>query len=81
MDKTYRALITTGLVPNVGTPLHLTPDDSDASLCGIPRAALRPGGILDDVVCRDCIEWLPKRLEASRKMRWGTGEEWRKAAT
>jgi len=80
MDKAFRALISNSLVSNGGT-LHLTPDDADASLCGIPRAALRPGGLLNEVVCSTCIKWLPKHLEASRKMRWVTRDEWRKAAT
>ena len=47
--------------------LHLIPDDAEASLCGIPRAALGPAGKGDDVVCADCLAWLPRRSALSGK--------------
>jgi len=80
-SKIYHALITSKSGPNAGTLLHLIREDAEASLCGIPRSSLRPGGIFDEIVCSDCLDWLPKRQEASRKMRRVSGEGWKKAAT
>ena len=63
--RNYRALIKRSGGPGGGSPLHLIRDDAEASLCGIPRASLSGGGIFDEVVCPECIEWLPKRIEFS----------------
>ena len=44
------------------------PDLSARNLSGrvtLPRASLSGGGIFDEVVCPECIEWLPKRIEFS----------------
>ncbi len=42
--------------------LHLVRENAEASLCGIPRAMLSSSGAIDDTtVCRDCIDWVPKR--------------------
>jgi hypothetical protein len=30
---------------------------------------LTSGGVFDELICSDCIEWLPKRMEFSQKMR------------
>jgi hypothetical protein len=49
--------------------LHLVRDGAEASLCGLPRSALGPGSDATELVCEDCIEWLPKRMDASIKLR------------
>lgn len=49
--------------------LHLIREDSEASLCGMPRGALGPCESSDQVVCDDCIEWLTKRKAASANFR------------
>jgi len=49
--------------------LHLVRDGSEASLCGLPRSALGPGSDTTELVCETCIEWLPKRMDASLKLR------------
>jgi hypothetical protein len=42
--------------------LHLVREDAEASLCGAPRSTLSPRGHIDGVmVCRDCIDWVPRR--------------------
>ena len=64
-QRTYRALVKRSAGPSGGTLLHLIPEDSEASLCGIPRAQLASGGVFDELVCPDCIEWLPKRMDFS----------------
>jgi len=65
----YRALVgRTGISSN-GSALHLIRDDAEASLCGVPRRALGPGARFNEIVCPECLEWLPKRMEASRKLR------------
>jgi len=48
-----------------GSALHLVREDAEASLCGIPRAALGAGEAADDLVCVDCIDWLLKRRAVS----------------
>jgi len=62
---TYRALIQPSSKPAGGRALHLIHDGDEASLCGIPRAQLGQGGGFDDLVCEECIEWLPKRRDFS----------------
>jgi hypothetical protein len=47
--------------PSGGSLLHLVREDTEASLCGLPRTTLGQGGMFDQVVCPDCIEWLHKR--------------------
>jgi hypothetical protein len=44
-------------------------EGAESALCGIPRSARTNSGIFDELVCPDCIVWLPKRMEASRKLR------------
>ena len=63
--KTYRAMIKPTDGTTGGAALHLIRDDSESSLCGIPRVSLDRAGPLDQVVCNSCIEWLPKRAQAS----------------
>lgn len=48
-----------------GSLFHLVREGSEASLCGIHRDRLQPGRSLQEIVCSQCIEWLPKRLAAS----------------
>jgi hypothetical protein len=67
--RSYRALIKRGAGPSGGTLLHLIRDDAEASLCGIPRTVLTSGGVFDELVCPDCIEWLPRRMDFSRQHR------------
>jgi hypothetical protein len=63
VNRTYRVLM---LRAGGDVLLHLVRDDSEVSLCGIPRAALgQPSPSVSDVVCPDCIEWLPKRMDFS----------------
>ena len=50
-----------------GSALHLVREDAEASLCGIPRTALGAGGLADEFVCVDCIDWLLKRRAVSGK--------------
>jgi hypothetical protein len=45
--------------------LHLISDEAEASLCGLPRVCLGTSTQARDVVCPDCLEWLPKRIRAS----------------
>ncbi len=63
---TYRALVKLTGGPSGGSPLHLIRHDADASLCGIPGAQLSASGIFDEIVCSECIEWLPKRMDLSQ---------------
>jgi len=43
--------------------VHLVREDAEASLCGLPRAAMSSTGDLDETtVCRKCIDWIPRRL-------------------
>ena len=65
MNRNYRALIKRSTSSSGGTLLHLIREDSETTLCGIPRADLSGGGIFDEMVCPDCIEWVPKRLDFS----------------
>ena len=69
MSSRYYALTRRAPGPSGGSELHLVREDSEASLCGIPRTSLTNGGIFDVLVCNDCVEWLPKRMEFSRRMR------------
>ena len=63
--KIYRALVSRTDNTEGGALLHLIRDDNESSLCGIPRSSLDRAGALDQVVCGSCIEWLPKRAQAS----------------
>lgn len=37
-------------------------ENAEVSLCGLPRVTLSSHGHIDDTsVCRDCIDWVPKR--------------------
>jgi len=46
--------------------VHLVREDAEVSLCGIPRAMLSSGGTIDDTtVCRECIDWIPRRWTGS----------------
>jgi hypothetical protein len=56
----YLALTARIAVPSGSSLLHLVHKDAEAALCGIPRVTLGQGGKFDQVVCPDCIEWLPK---------------------
>jgi hypothetical protein len=49
--------------------IHLVRDGSEASLCGLPKVALGPVTTNDELVCPQCIEWLPKRMAASAAYR------------
>jgi hypothetical protein len=64
-EKIYRALVSKTDNSTGGALLHLIRDDNESSLCGIPRSSLDRAGALDQVVCGTCIEWLPKRAQAS----------------
>lgn len=61
VDRNYRALIKRSTSPSGGTWLHLIREDAETSLCGIPRAQLSSAGGFDELLCPECIEWLPKR--------------------
>lgn len=63
--KIYRALVSRIDNAEGGARLHLIRDDNESSLCGIPRSSLDRAGALDQIVCSSCIEWLPKRAQAS----------------
>ena len=63
--RSYRALTKRSAGPSGGTLLHLIREDAEASLCGIPRTSLGAAGGFDELVCPDCMEWLPKRMDFS----------------
>jgi len=65
-NRNYRALIKRTGGPSGGSLLHLIREDSETSLCGIPRAQLVGGGMFDELVCLECIDWLPRRMDFSR---------------
>ena len=44
--------------------VHLVREDAEASLCGIPRAALGVA-LVDERVCPECVEWLARRRMVS----------------
>lgn len=48
-----------------GSLFHLVREGSEASLCGIGRDRLQPGRSLQEIVCSQCIQWLPKLLAAT----------------
>jgi hypothetical protein len=49
-----------------GGVLHLVREDAEVSLCGLPRATLSARGRIDDAtVCRECIDWIPRRWTGS----------------
>jgi hypothetical protein len=66
-NRNYRALIKRAGGPSGGTLLHLIREDSETSLCGIPRAQLSGSGIFDELVCPECIDWLPRRMDFSTR--------------
>ena len=68
-SRRYRGLIKRSNGQARGTVLHLIRDDAETSLCGIPRAQLSAAGSYDELVCEDCIDWLPKRLNFSEEHR------------
>ena len=61
----YRALIERAHVVRGSAFLHLIREDAEATLCDIPRSALISGGQFDELVCMECVEWLPKRMDAT----------------
>ena len=62
VSRNYRALIKRGPgSPGGAALLHLIREDAEASLCGIPRSSLSSGGVFNELVCSECIEYLPKR--------------------
>jgi hypothetical protein len=63
----YRALIKRSANPSAGALLHLIRDYAEASLCGIPRPSLGPGGSFDELVCAECLDWFEKRRAVSGK--------------
>jgi hypothetical protein len=65
MSRNYRALPKRGSGPSGGTALHLIREGSEASLCGIPRSSLGSGGIIDELMCPECIESLSKPVKPS----------------
>jgi len=65
MDRTYRALIKRAGGSSGRSLLHLINEDAEASLCGIPRGTLGTAGGFDELVCPECIAWLPKRMDFS----------------
>jgi hypothetical protein len=65
--RDYRAFSMRTAGPGDPSVLHLIREDAEASLCGIPRPALGPAAVSGDLVCTDCIEWLPKRQSFSGK--------------
>ena len=65
--RDYRVLGLAEGSPRAGL-LHLVREDAEASLCGIPRAALGDQ-TLDHLVCSDCIEWLNRRRQDSAQHR------------
>lgn len=48
-----------------GSVFHLVRTGLEASLCGLHRNRLEPGRSLQEIVCPECIEWLPKHLAAT----------------
>jgi hypothetical protein len=64
----YRALVLRTAEESLAERAHLVREDSEAALCGIPRAALGPGEG-GELVCADCVDWLAKRKTASLAMR------------
>jgi len=57
--RDYRALVVRTDVTRAERA-HLVREDSEASLCGIPRQALGPGSG-GELVCPDCVDWLGRR--------------------
>ena len=68
-SRGYRALAARAGAPDNGWLLHLIKDGAEASLCGLPRVSLGAGNAAGDRVCADCLEWYPKRIAASTKLR------------
>jgi len=55
------------LGPGVDVALHLVREGAEVSLCGTPRATLSARGEIDEVtVCRQCIDWIPRRWTQSQ---------------
>jgi hypothetical protein len=58
----YLAFLGPGSEAEEEVQLHLVRENAEVSLCGLPRAGLSSHGHIDDIsVCRDCIDWVPKR--------------------
>ena len=64
----YRALIERAHVVRGSAFLHLIREDAEATLCDIPRSALISGGQFDELVCMECVDCLPKGLDASPEL-------------
>jgi len=47
----------------------LVRDDAETSLCAIRRGALGPFSDSDNVVCPECLDWLPKGTRFSEEYR------------
>ena len=62
--RRYRAL-SGAARPHDHPSLHLIREDSETSLCGIPRVQLSAPADADAFVCVECLEWLPKRVAFS----------------
>jgi len=58
--RDYRALVVRTSDASSAERAHLVREDSEASLCGIPRQALGPG-LGGELVCPDCVDWLGRR--------------------
>ncbi len=57
MKPTYKGLVKRSGGASGGTPIHVLPDDAEASLCGIPRAELGLGsGSSDGQMCGECLD-------------------------
>jgi hypothetical protein len=59
----YHALAETNAGKERARLLHLVREDAEASLCGIPKSSLGHAGT--DLVCPECLDWLPRRRAAS----------------
>ena len=47
--------------------VHLVRETAETSLCGLPKASLSDGGrMFRASVCRDCIDWIPRRWTESQ---------------
>ncbi|HEX2646876.1 MAG TPA: hypothetical protein VHO95_06585 [Candidatus Dormibacteraeota bacterium] len=68
-SRGYRALAARAGGPDKGWLLHLIKDGAEASLCGLPRSSLGIANMSGERVCPDCLEWLPKRIAATAKLR------------
>ena len=65
MDGDNRALTKRPISPSGGSLHHLIRVDCETSLCSILRAQLGSAGGFDELVCSECLAWLPKRMDSS----------------